>query len=431
MSSCHASASANDSLNNHGSTRRGLMARAVATFHIALIFGFVCALVLSAAQPLCAQTQSVVYEFLFGTGVGPNSTLLLAGNNLYGTTAGGGRWERGVIFDVTTTGSATVLHSCNGPAYADPNGLIWGTGNYVFIGTTLGTGFHPNGTVFALGRGAKNGHPFRRIYSFNKSGGGSSPVAPMVVDSMGDMYGVTTYGGKGGGTIFQVLPHGQEKIVYGFPGRPGDGAFPASGLIIDAQGNLYGTASQGGSGTACSGGCGVVYKLAPDGTETVLYNFTGGADGADPLSSLAIDGTGNLYGTTYEGGGTGCSGAGCGTVFKVTPGGTETVLYSFAGGLDGAQPLASVILDSKGNLYGTTYHGGGSGCGGSGCGTVFKILPGGSETLLYSFTGDTDGGLPLAGLTLDGQGNLFGTASIGGFIPEGTNGFGVIFKITP
>jgi uncharacterized repeat protein (TIGR03803 family) len=149
------------------------------------------------------------------------------------------------------------------------------------------------------------------------------------------------------------------------------------------------------------------------------------------MASLALDGAGNLYGTTYQGGGAGCNGAGCGTVFRVTPGGTETVLYSFAGGLDGAQPLAGVILDTQGNLYGTTYHGGGSGCGGNGCGTVFKVTPGGSETILYSFTGDTDGGLPLAGLVMDAQGSLFGTASIGGFIQGGVDGFGVIFKVTP
>lgn len=431
MSSCHSSASANDHLKKDGSRPAGLLAAAVTTFHSALMLGFLCAL-LAAAQRAQAQTESVVYTFLYGTGDGPNSTLLMAGDYLFGTTQYGGRWGRGVLFSVTTTGSATVLHSCNGPAYANPNGVIWGGGKYSFIGTTSGFGFHPYGTVFAMGSGWKRGHPFRRLYSFNKNGGasGASPVAPMVIDSVGNIYGVTTFGGSSGrGTIFEITAPGTETVVHNFAGT--DGANPYAGLVIDAQGNFYGTTSHGGSGTGCSGGCGVVYKLAPDGTETVLYNFTGGADGADPMASLALDGVGNLYGTTYQGGGSGCNGAGSGTVFKVTPGGSETVLYSFAGGMDGAQPPAHVILDGQGNLYGTTYQGGGSGCNGSGCGTVFKVTAGGSETILYGFTGGTDGSLPIAGLVMDAQGNLFGTTYHGGFISQGGDGFGVVFKVTP
>jgi uncharacterized repeat protein (TIGR03803 family) len=420
----------NDRLKKNSFRPAGLFATAVTTFHGALMSGFLCVLLIAATQPAQAQTESVVYDFLFGTGAGPNSTLLMAGDNLYGTTRGGGRWERGVIFSVnTTTDSETVLHSFNGPAYAHPNGLIWGIGKYVFIGTTPGFGFRPYGTVYAMGHGAKRGHPFRGLYSFNKSQGanGSSPVSPLAIDSAGSIYGVTTFGGShGGGEIFEITRPGAATILYSFAGGAADGANPYSGLVLDPEGNLYGTTSHGGSGTGCSGGCGVVYKFAPDGTETVLYNFTGGADGADPQASLVLDGAGNLYGTTYQGGGAGCSGVGCGTVFKVTPGGTETVLYSFAGGLDGAQPFPGVILDAAGNLYGTTYDGGGSGCGGDGCGTVFKVTPSGSETILYSFTGGADGGLPMAGLVMDGQGNLFGTASTGGF-----DGFGVVFEVTP
>ena len=163
--------------------------------------------------------------------------------------------------------------------------------------------------------------------------------------------------------MFKLAPGGTETVLYSFKAR-GDGAFPEAGLIADSAGNLYGTTEYGGaSGCAGGAGCGTVFKLSPSGTETVLYSFTGGSDGGTPRAGLIADSSGNLYGTTYQG--AACPTApgftyGCGVVFKLAPGGTETVLHSLAGVPDGALSYAGLIADSAGNLYGTTLEGGAS-----------------------------------------------------------------------
>jgi uncharacterized repeat protein (TIGR03803 family) len=203
-------------------------------------------------------------------------------------------------------------------------------------------------------------------------------------------------------------------VIYTFTGGS-DGANPFAGFAIDGLGNLYGTASYGGTS-----GDGVVFKLSTSGQETVLHDFTGGTDGANPEASLIMDKSGNLYGTTYSGG---VSKAG--TVFMVTRGGKEKVLHSFAGGADGASPVAGLTMDNAGNLYGTTTAGGSSGNG-----TVFKLavptVAGGAwkESILYSFGTGTDGTIPVAGVTLDAAGNLYGTTSAGG-----TYGYGTVFQL--
>jgi uncharacterized repeat protein (TIGR03803 family) len=189
-----------------------------------------------------------------------------------------------------------------------------------------------------------------------------------------------------------------ETVLHSFSGN--DGAQPIAGLIADGNGNLYGTTAKGGAS-----GNGVVFKLAPGGTYTVLYSFTGGSDGRFPQAGLIADSSGNLYGTTQFGGATGN-----GVVFKLTPGGTETVLYSFChlpGCTDGAYPQAGLIADSSGNLYGTTPYGGASNDG-----VVFKLASGGTETVLYSFLGGGDGAFPGAALIADGSGNLYGTTGL-------------------
>ena len=203
-------------------------------------------------------------------------------------------------------------------------------------------------------------------------------------------------------------------VIYTFTGGS-DGANPLAGFAIDGLGNLYGTATYGGTP-----GDGVVFKLSASGQETVLHAFTGGTDGANPEASLIMDKSGNLYGTTYSGG---VSNAG--TVFMVTRGGKEKVLHSFAGGTDGASPVAGLTMDNAGNLYGTTTAGGSSGNG-----TVFKLavptVAGGAwkESLLYSFGSGTDGTIPVAGVTFDAAGNLYGTTSAGG-----TYGYGTVFQL--
>ena len=188
-----------------------------------------------------------------------------------------------------------------------------------------------------------------------------------------------------------------------------------AGLLQDASGNLYGTTFAGGTN-----GYGTVFKVTPAGVETVLYSFSGGTDGQYPQAGLIQDASGNLYGTTYGidlYGGTNSNG----TVFKVTPSGVGTVLYSFGTGTDGNYPYAGLIQDASGNLYGTT-----TGGGANNKGTVFKVTPAGVETVLHSFGTGTDGRYPYAGLIQDTSGNLYGTTHGGG-----TNNIGTVFKISP
>ncbi len=202
----------------------------------------------------------------------------------------------------------------------------------------------------------------------------------------------------------------------------------AAGLVRDGDGTLYGSTSMGGAGRiSCSllggPGCGTVFKLEPNGRFTVLHNFTGGLDGSTPSAgSLALGEHGSLYGITSSGGV-----YGAGTVFKLDPSGNESVLYQFTNGAEGGSPLGGVIRDAAGNLYGTTYEGGSFGgmCGTGGCGVVFKLDPSGKETVLHSFTGP-DGFVPEAALVQDEKGNLYGTTASGG-----AYGWGTVFKVDP
>ncbi len=214
-------------------------------------------------------------------------------------------------------------------------------------------------------------------------------------------------------------PAGHETVLYRFTGGT-DGNTPIGGVIADSAGNLYGTTYNGG--TAGLGGGGVVYKLDTSGHETVLYNFTSGTDGGAPNAGLTMDAAGNLYGTTLYGGVMGPSGIQQGLVYKLDTSGRETVLYTFTGGLDGGQPSFGVIRDAQGNLYGTASVGGSGGQG-----VVYKIDGDGNETVLYNFTGGADGGNPGYGLIEDSAGNLYGTTSVSGNSLDG----GVLFKLTP
>jgi uncharacterized repeat protein (TIGR03803 family) len=261
----------------------------------------------------------------------------------------------------------------------------------------------------------------------------------LIADGNGNLFGETLNGGSyngslcsfsGCGTVFELKTDGTKITLYTFQGGS-DGAFPNDGLMADKNGNLYGTAEFGGD-LACGGigggdGCGVVFEVAPDGTETVLYAFQGGADGGQPRSALVSDAAGNFYGTTDAGGNTQClAPAGCGVVFKLAPDGTESALHAFQGRSDGDSPFAGVVLDKSGNLYGTTYFGGTGSCNDhhAGCGTVFKVTPGGKETVLVSFGRHKHGMFPAASLLLK-KGVLYGTTSAGG----GEQRDGVVFKV--
>ncbi|HEY2444968.1 MAG TPA: choice-of-anchor tandem repeat GloVer-containing protein [Rhizomicrobium sp.] len=244
----------------------------------------------------------------------------------------------------------------------------------------------------------------------------------VIADGAGNLYGTTYFGGSKDcycGVVFKVATDGTETALYEFKGG-GDGAGPLGGLVADQMVNLYGTTQYGG-GTGCTGGdfagCGTIFKLEPDGTETVLYSFGDGSHGASPQGALIEDTAGNLYGTAYHGGA-----KGDGTVFRLASDGTFTVLHSFKGGTDGSNPAGGVIADAAGNLYGTTINGGNHSLG-----TVFRISAGGGEKKLYSFAGSPkDGANPAASLFLDASGSLYGTTELGGF-----GGYGTVFKIAP
>ncbi len=351
-------------------------------------------------QVTCVSNEQVLYTFT-GTsdGGGPYDGLIMDGaGNLYGTTEIGGAQGGGVVFKLAPTGSGGYTESV--------------------------------------------------LYSFLGVGGGGdgwNPFAGLIMDGAGNLYGTTDAGGNGSvstctggfGTVFELTPNGSggytESVLYSFNGGTSDGIGPYAAVVMDSQGNLYGTTTGGGNGnSSCSNGLGIVFKLTPNGsggyTESVLHSFTGGtADGASPQTALVVDGNGNLYGTT-EGGGTDNEG----TVFELAPTGSggyvESILHSFGESAgDGEGPGVGLIMDSAGDLYGTT-EGGGT----HNDGTVFELAPNGSggytESILYSFSGgNSDAASPRA-LVMDDAGNFYGTAEGGGIY---SNGFGTVFKLSP
>jgi uncharacterized repeat protein (TIGR03803 family) len=259
------------------------------------------------------------------------------------------------------------------------------------------------------------------LYAFQGGNDGWVPIGTPIVDKDGNVYGTTDFGGGDGcdggsgcGTVFKISPAGTETILHRFAGIGIDGLYPYAGVAEDKAGNLYGTTER------------TVFRLAPDGTLTTLYAFTFGRDGGETVAPVILDGSGNVYGTTITGGKMQlCGRAGCGVVFKVAPDGTETVLYAFKGGRDGGGPTAGLVADAAGNLYGTTSVGGKLGFG-----VAFKLAPDGTETVLHSFGGTRDGEDPEAGLVLDGAGNVYGTTPFGG-LNCGQFQCGIVFRIAP
>ena len=406
------------------------------------LFVVVLAAFLFASAIASAQTGTVLYSFNGTTdGKTPYGGVVLdSTGNLYGMTFEGGDTcyslpdSCGVVFKLTPSGTETLVHPFVGSGKPGLHDGDWPWAGLVmdkrgnFYGTTSAGGSSNAGTVFKLGPTGKE----TVLYSFKGYADGNQPEDNLILDNEGNLYGTTFYGGTGTdcgtgggcGTVFEVTQAGTETILYSFGGGA-DGNFPASGLVRDAEGNLYGTTAYGGlvNGSYCPVGCGTVFKLSSTGTKTTLYSFTGNADGSDPQGSLLLDAQGNLYGTTVGGGtfGAGC-GDGCGTVFKVTAAGVETVIHSFtSSGTDGNSPFSGLIRDAKGNFYGTTRDGGSAGAG-----TVYKLTPAGTETILYNFGGGANGYSPWAGVVMDAEGNLYGTTPYGG-----TYGYGTVFEVTP
>ena len=405
----------------------------VATLQSALAWALLA--VFTAVTPLlAAPTETILYSFNKGPhGQSPNGSLVLDANgNLFGTTSEGGIFHNncgsngcGTVFKLTSAGIETVLYSftgTNGDGQTPASGLMMDASGNLY-GTTVGGGNGGNGTVFEVPpNGAET-----VLYRFTGRSDGASPDAGLVRDAKDNFYGTTLGGGlKSQGAVFELTPQGSETALLSFTGT--DGALP-EGSLIEASGNFYGTASQGGSGSACANGCGLVFELSQSGTETVLHEFTGAADGAYPVGSLVRDAQGNLYGTAMNGGklNRDCP-TGCGTVYELSPeaGGTWkfTVLHKFTGEGDGYYPAGGLVMDAMGNLYGVT---GGNTCWGAACaGSVYEVSAAGTETVLYKFKGKTDGQFPGGSLVIDAKGNLYGTTYDGG-----AYGCGTVFKVTP
>lgn len=316
---------------------------------------------------------------------------------------------------------------------AYPDGGLVSDSDGNFYGTTNEGGPYAKGTVYKLS-------PRGRVITLHTFEGGPAdgeyPRSKLLRDAKGNLYGTTEAGGSTGcygagcGTVFKIDKSGYESVLYAFAGDPADGCVPYGGVVRDRQGNLYGTTTECGSAPCTMYYvCGIVYKIDPHGRETVLYRFTiDGAGGAGPDDTLLLDSNGALYGTTDAGGK-----ADDGVVFKVDEHGNETVLYNFTAGSDGAAPFGGLVQDAAGNFYGTTEDGGGYACNnGNDCGTVFKLDASGNERVLYRFTGKQDGADPVATLSIDSSENLYGTTEYGG--DDTCNydlGCGVVFKLKP
>lgn len=415
-----------------------------------ILLAVVLGLLFFAMRPAQAQTYTLLYSFTGGTdGAYPNSRLYRdATGNLFGAAYNGGNLSDcggigcGTVFKLDPAGTLTVLHAFTGKDGWSPNGSMAADGSRNLYSTTDEGGDLncPNGgfgcgTVFKV-----NKETGRRAVLYRFAGGADGIYANpgLIRDVDGALYGMTNGGGKGKcnaplgegcGTVFKLDPAGKHTILYKFTGGS-DGGAPDAGLVRDSLGNLYGKTVIGG-GVGCGGdGCGTVFKLSAAGKFKVLYRFTGykdGGDGYDSYGSLIRDSSGNLYGTVPFGGDMNCKQGnwtrGCGVVFKVDNTGKETVLYAFTDGVDGAFPFFGLTRDRAGNLFGTTSAGGDfSGCGSVGCGTVFKLDQNGKLTTLYSFTGGSDGSFA-NDMVLDASGNLYGVT--GG----GTGNSGTIFRI--
>jgi uncharacterized repeat protein (TIGR03803 family) len=300
---------------------------------------------------------------------------------------------------------------------ADPSEGLLSFGD-AFYGTTVGGGASDVGTVFRVSGSGKE----RVLYSFPLQDNGKVPLSPLLA-LHGELYG-TTFGGGGTdcgggcGTVFKIDPAGNEKEVYAFTGGS-DGQGPIGGVLW-FKGKLYGTTSQGGCGnSSCIAGCncGSVYLIDGTGFETEIHHFAGSsADGAYPQAGLTLS-NGTFYGvTTYS-------------VFSITPRGAFHLLHLFAGKSDGRAPMGALVV-VNGSVFGTTSAGGGSGCGGNGCGTVFEVSASGHERILYRFNGGSDGRAPEGGL-LALKGLLYGTTSLGGGCSDSTAGCGTIFSVNP
>jgi len=372
--------------------------------------------------PLTADSKGNLYGTTFNGGIPPRPN-----NSCYETRNG-----CGVVFKLTpkTGGGWTysVIYEFKGlPSDGeDPTeALAIDSGGNIFGTTYYGAG---SGVVYELSPGAGGTYTEQVVHTFTDDPDGNLPTG-VIVDAAGNLYGTTTYGGaiNQTGAVYELSPNANggwtETILHSF-GSTGDGEYPRSELFRDAAGNLFGTTSNGGTYNS-----GTVFKLSPSAggawTESVIYSFGAPGDGAGPDARLISDAEGNLYGTT-------AGGAGYGTVFELSPSGsgyTEKIIHFFLNASSGQYPVAPVVFDSAGNLYGTTQLGGAYSYG-----TVFKLTPNGSggwvESAVHVFTGNSDGASPQFGVIVGPNGNIYGTTPYGGNAAN-FNGDGVVFEYKP
>src|SRR5208283_2027964 len=434
--------------------RKVFFVLSLGTATAALAIAFPLAVV--ATQPAQAQTFAVLHNFTGGQdGADPQSGVTDKAGILFGTTFSGGKGY-GTVYQLKHRGSGWIINPlydfAGGSDGANPvarvvfgpDGLLYGTTYYGGGSGCSGSGC---GTVFRL-RPPPTACttaicPWTEtvLYRFGGGDDGEQPTGDLIFDQAGNIYG-TTYGNPailGYGTVFKITPGGSLTTLYSFCSQSNctDGADPYAGLVQGSDGNFYGTTVFGGANDTCgSSGCGTVFRITPSDTLTTLYSFCAQSDCADgelPFASLVQGSDGNFYGTTF----TGTPSIGSyGTVFRITPSGTLTTLYTFCSQsncTDGAAPHAGLVQASDGNFYGTTTYGGANdSCveGGSevGCGTLFKITPTGTVTTLYSLcsqTDCTDGQWPLGGLVQDTNGSFYGAANQGG-----ANGDGTVFSLS-
>jgi uncharacterized repeat protein (TIGR03803 family) len=404
-----------------------------------------------------AQTEAVLFNFQGGAnGADPyqSGVVMDKSGNLYGVLSDGGQNGAncingcGLVYELSPTSGGweqTILYAFKGRGDGgSPVGNLTIDAKGNLYGVTEEGGNGPCNSVLGVGCGVvfrlsltKKGWKYFVIHDFEFDG--AYPNAGVVFDEAGNLYGTTQFGGDflcGCGIVYQLQPAKRgkwtENTLYNFVGisRGGtDVSFPGSDVFIDANGNVFGTGTGGGD-AKCNDGCGGVFELVSQGNgtyqEQVLHIFKGGKDGFQPNGGVLLDSKGNVYGTTGYGGGPGCSAFGCGTVFELRKSGStynEKIIFRF-NGQNGYNPVADLYLDSNNNLYSTTTSGGDSGNG-----VAFSLtLSSGkwAETVLHSFGSGTDGASSWASLTPDGSGGFFGTTRFGG-----TNGVGTVFQILP
>ncbi len=387
-----------------------------------------------------ADHETVLYSFGFsGDGGGGANLIRDAAGNLYGAGGGGlyqcGRDPCGTLYELSPVAGGgwtkTVLHNFgNGTDGSAPDTpIVDAAGN--LYGLTESGGLYGGGIAYELSPSQGGGWTETVLYNFSSGSDFGHGSYNLWRDAAGNLYATMLLGGTyDAGMVFELSPSGDgpwtETVLWSF-GNGSDGQLPESGVIMDAAGNLYGTTVAGGTYCSSLGGCGIVYELSPSEggywTETVLHNFDND-DGLRPWASLILDAAGNLYGTTSQGGA-----YSDGTVFELSPndgGWTETVLHSFRDdghGDDGWLPVTPVILDTAGNLYGTTMSGGMNRVG-----TVFELSArqgGWTETVLHNFSLD-DGAVDYGSVVMDKVGDLYGNTQAGG-----RYGYGTAYELTP